>query len=258
MPAVTYPNLGLKAGYSVGEDGWGADMTRNMILTSVIAQASVIDRVAALPGSPADGDVYLLDETDGTNPNRFAIRVDGAWVYSGTPQEGWLAYNQAAGHLEQFDGSVWAEYVAPAEGVEEAPEDGDTYARKDGDWVEISDITVVKYRFGFSIENETPSANEVLLRHVFQTDVDFADDFAGSVGRLSPGGSNPAGTQSFTIAHNGSVVGSMTISTGGVVAFATTGGALSVSAGDELRVEAPGSPDDNIVGVSVTFYGEEA
>lgn len=258
MPAVTYPNLGLKAGFNTGEDGWGADMTRNMILCSVLAQASVIDKVSAVPVSPSDGDVYLLDETAGGNANCVAAQIDGLWVYSGPPQEGWLIYNQAAGYLEKFDGSVWAEYVAPAEGVEEAPEDGDSYARKDGGWVALPELGIVKYRFGFSIENTTPDASEVVLRHVMQTDVDFPDDFAGSIGRLAAGGSNPAATQSFPIEVNGASVGSMSISTSGVVTFLTTGGVLSCAAGDEFKVLAPGVPDGNIVGVSVTFYGEEA
>lgn len=117
--------------------------------------------------------------------------------------------------------------------------------------------TGIKYRFGFSIENTAPLASEVLLRHVAQTGVTFADDFAGSVGRLRPSGPNPATSQAFSILHNGSAVGTMTISTGGAVTFATTGGALAIAAGDEIRVEAPAAPDAALVGVSVTFYGVE-
>ncbi len=116
----------------------------------------------------------------------------------------------------------------------------------------------IKYRFGFSIENEEPTAAEVMVRHVFQVDVDFADDFAGSVARLPPSGSNPGTNQVFSILKNGSAVGSLTISTAGAITWATTGGALSCSAGDELRVEAPGAPDPNLVGVSVLISGVEA
>lgn len=114
-----------------------------------------------------------------------------------------------------------------------------------------------KYRLGFSIEVTTPGSNEVLLRHVFTAPVTFADDFALSVGRLRPSGANPATAQSFSILHNASAIGSMTISTAGVVTFATTGGALAVVAGDELRIDAPAAPDANIVGVSVTLIGTE-
>jgi len=115
-----------------------------------------------------------------------------------------------------------------------------------------------KYRVGFSIENEEPVSGEVLLRHVFTEDVDYADDFAGSVARLSPGGSNPATNQVFDISHNGSSVGSLTISSAGAITWATTGGALAVVAGDEITIEAPAAPDAALVGVSATLYGIEA
>lgn len=116
----------------------------------------------------------------------------------------------------------------------------------------------VKYRFGFSIENEEPVAAEVMVRHVLQTDVDFEDDFAGSIARLPPSGANPGTDQVFSILRNGSAVGSLTISSAGAITWATTGGALAGVAGDEIRVEAPGVPDVNLVGVSVIVFGVEA
>jgi hypothetical protein len=119
-------------------------------------------------------------------------------------------------------------------------------------------IPVVKYRLAFSIENDPPSAAEVMLRHVLQADVTFPDNFAGSVGRKPPGGGNPGSTQTFDILHNGSSIGSVAISTGGAFTWNTTGGALAAVAGDEIRVEAPASPDAALEGMSFTIYGEEA
>lgn len=108
MPGVTYPNLGLIAGFDVGENGWGDEMTANMKLLSIVAQGSVIDKVAALPGAPVDGDVVILDETNLDNPNDIAAYIGAAWEYI-TPQDGWLIYNQTESYYEKFEAGVWAE-----------------------------------------------------------------------------------------------------------------------------------------------------
>lgn len=140
MPARDLPNLGLKAGYDPGENGWGDDMTLNLLKLSVLSQGGVIDKVAVEPPTPAAGDVYLLDETHATHPNEIAV-FDGevgeeAWVYL-EPNEGWLIYNRAEEYYEKFDGTVWAELATGGGGVEEAPEDGLLYGRKDAAWEEI-------------------------------------------------------------------------------------------------------------------------
>lgn len=112
MAARDLPNLGLKAGYDPGENGWGDDMTLNLLKLSILTQGTAIDKVAAEPGGPTAGDVYILDETHATHPNEVIV-FDGpvgeeAWVYI-TPSEGWLIFNQAADYYEKFDGAVWAE-----------------------------------------------------------------------------------------------------------------------------------------------------
>lgn len=228
--ARTLPNLGLAAFFALGEDGWDDEMSLNLLKLSVLTQGNVISTVSATPGAPADGDVHIFDGTHPTQANKVAIRDDGAWIYL-TPVEGWMLYDKTANQFMKFDGAAWAPFTVSG---------------------------VQKYRIGFSIEVSAPTASEVLLRHVLQHNVTFADDFAGSFGRLRPAGANPATAQTFTIYLNAAAVGTMSISTGGVVTFATTGGAVVGTAGDEIRVDAPAAPDANLVGVSVTLYGLEA
>lgn len=108
MVARTLPNLGLKAFFDVGEDGWDDEMSLNLLTLSVLTQGTVLSKVAATPGSPTDGDVHILDETHATEPNKIAIRDAGAWVYV-APTEGWLVYNRAMNYYERFNGTVWAE-----------------------------------------------------------------------------------------------------------------------------------------------------
>jgi len=110
MPARTLPNLGLKAGYDLGENGWGDDMTLNMLKLSVLSQGSVISTVSATPGSPTEGDTHIFDETHATQPNKVAVYDDAAWVYV-TPLEGWLIYDRAANGLRYFNGTVWGPFT---------------------------------------------------------------------------------------------------------------------------------------------------
>jgi len=121
MPSRALPNLALQAFFSLGEDGWNDEMDLNLLTLSAMCQAVVLDKVSAEPGVPADGEIYLLDETEPTNPNKIAIRDNGAWVYV-TPDEGWMVYNQFAGYIEQFDGLVWAE-LATGGGALEVQDD---------------------------------------------------------------------------------------------------------------------------------------
>lgn len=114
MVARVLPNLGLKAGYDLGEDGWDADMTLNLLKLSVLTQGTALDKVAAEPGTPTAGDVIILDETNATHPNAVAVfdgpPLDEDWIYI-EPHDGWLIFNQAAGYYEKFsetDGA-WAE-----------------------------------------------------------------------------------------------------------------------------------------------------
>lgn len=107
MPSRSLPNLGLQAFFDLGEDGWNDEMDLNMLRLSVLTQAGAIDKVSALPVSPSDGDVYILDQNVLGQANNIAIRDAGNWVYI-EPQEGWLIYNRGMNRYETFDGVQWA------------------------------------------------------------------------------------------------------------------------------------------------------
>lgn len=116
MAARDLPNLALKGFFDLGEDGWGDEMSLNLLKLSVLVQGGAIDKVAAEPGSPAAGDTYIMNETHATHANAVAVYDDGAWVYF-APQEGWLIFNRQANYYEKFDGSVWAELATGGGGA---------------------------------------------------------------------------------------------------------------------------------------------
>ena len=99
---------------------------------------------------------------------------------------------------------------------------------------------------------DTPPASQTLMMYTATENLTFADDFAGSYGTC---GSFPNVTYVMNVLKNNSNVGTVTISTGGVVTFATTGGALTLAAGDQLKVVAPGGTVENVANVSISFRG---
>ena len=141
MPARDLPNLGLKAFYDLGEDGWGDDMSLNLLKLSILSQATVSEKTDVEPVEPDPGTVIVLDETNATNPNAVAV-FDGdegeeAWVYF-TPSDGWLLYDRSTDNYLTFEGGAWTVLEAGGGGgLPDAPVDGKLYGRKDADWAEI-------------------------------------------------------------------------------------------------------------------------
>lgn len=136
MAKHTLPNLGLTGGYADGADNWGTEQNANLLKLSTLTQGSVIDSVAAVPGSPAQGDAYIL--TAAPNANAVAVYDEGAWTYF-SPQAGWMMYDEAAAQYMSFDGSAWAVFSGSGGGgggIEDAPADGKAYVRMNNQWVE--------------------------------------------------------------------------------------------------------------------------
>lgn len=144
MASKTLPNIGLKGGYGLGDDGWGDEQNANLLKLSVLVQGGIIGRVAAVPvnPAPAEGDAYVL--TAEPNANAVAVFTSGAWSYF-TPIEGWLFYDRGANKYVSFDGAAWAELATGSagsggggggggDGIDDAPVDGQEYVRKDGNW----------------------------------------------------------------------------------------------------------------------------
>lgn len=97
-----------------------------------------------------------------------------------------------------------------------------------------------------------PTASLIVGMYTFTSTVTFPGNFAGAQGKVV--GTNPASTATFTVNKNGSSVGSVAISTGGVFTFtSTSGAAVTFNAGDEMTVIAPGSPDASLATFSMSF-----
>jgi len=105
----TLPNMGLSAFWDLGDNTYKAEMDKNLLVLSVMAQGAIASRLASAPGSPTNGDVHVATTDWGATLSAadvVVIRDDDAWVEV-APQEGWRVYDQATDELLTFDGSAW-------------------------------------------------------------------------------------------------------------------------------------------------------
>lgn len=153
MPTTTGASHGFIWGYATTDAGWGpsfndiAQTTDDLLMCGVINSA-----LAAPPGSPAQGDRYLVAASPtgdwAGHAGKIAVYYGTAWYFY-TPKNGWTVRCAVKGRLD-YNGTAWVLVLsdAPADGkayarknnlwvavVEEAPMDGTKYVRKDGNWV---------------------------------------------------------------------------------------------------------------------------
>lgn len=107
MADRSLPGIGLKGFWLLGENLWKDDMDANLRLASALIQGRVISRTTTLPGSPSDGDIYIVPAGAGSHPNEIAIRDAAAWVYV-TPLRGWKMFVLDTSATMVFDGDAWA------------------------------------------------------------------------------------------------------------------------------------------------------
>jgi len=134
----TLPGLALTGFWDEGSNGWKDAMDANLRALSALVQLGVISRTTALPGSPSDGNIYIIP-TGETDAGKVAVRDNGAWVNL-TPAEGWTAWVADDDEAVVYDGSAWG---ASGGGLTDAPSDGTVYGRQDGSWVEAGAAGIV-------------------------------------------------------------------------------------------------------------------
>jgi hypothetical protein len=105
MASRTLPGLGLKGFWGSGFDGWDAEMDANLLLLSTLVQGIAKSYTTTLPGSPVNGDIYIVKVGD-ANANKIAVRDNGAWTYF-TAITGWRLWVTDAGKFYVFNGTTW-------------------------------------------------------------------------------------------------------------------------------------------------------
>lgn len=145
--------------------------------------------------------------------------------------------------LDSF--SKWKFTAGAAAGVGENPDGGGAAPPDDQDpFTVLPDAIAIVFPFG-----ETIGTYPIDIPVTF--DVLIADNFVGSNADVR---TNPAdGIATFTAYVNGVSVGTIMITTLGIVTFNTAAGALAIAAGSTLTITPPGAEDSAMEGVTFTI-----
>ena len=98
----------------------------------------------------------------------------------------------------------------------------------------------------------SPAASQVIERYIFATAVTFPAALSGSSGSA---GAAATASATFTIAKNGTAIGTMVFAAGAAAASFTMSGATAFSAGDVLTITAPATPDATLANLAWTLAG---
>lgn len=230
---MTLPNTGGPEWSAAQATPWLSVNEALRYLDAFATRARVVDRdLAAPPGSCADGSVYQVDTSatglwathDGELAIAVGVNASNGWLFVDFEHEGNLIYV-----IDEDAEFVW---------------DGAA-------WVPVGTTGSTPYRIG-GFFTTTPGVSEVLFMHIFPVNVDFDDDFLGSVGDID---TNPTSSFVMDVSLNGSSVGTITISTGGAFSFVTSGAGLSATSGDVLKITGPSTPDASAAGAAFTLVG---
>lgn len=220
------PGLGLTGFWDLGS-AYKTGMDTNLLTLSALVQPYVLDAVAAAPGTPADGDIYLATAAwGGGAANDVMVRDNAAWVAL-TPGEGWMVYDRTANAFKVFDGAAWNVLSTGGGG---------------SSWYDV--------RLGFK---STPTASQIIDTIPVIRALTLPANLSGAIGLI---GTNPTASMVLVLADDGTQVATITISTSGAFTFSTTGGVdINVAAGSILTLVGPATPDATAANASITIPG---
>lgn len=198
-----------------------------------LIQTAVIDMTTTAAPTSSDGDRYIV-----------GAGATGAWA----GQDGNLARYVAEGDFWQFfeAGTQVRLVLNLADNVLYAYNDSVSPAV----WQGVAGAGASGADLGFFFPG-TASSNQLLSKYVAARDMEIPANMAGAVGHI---GTNPTATWTAIVSVNGSQVGTIQVSTGGVFTFATTSGlAVPIDAGDRIEFAAPSSADGTAADIAVTL-----
>jgi hypothetical protein len=188
----------------------------------------------APPGSPTDGDLYIVGVGTGAwageddNLARYVSEGDFWQFYAAGTQVN-LVVNADDGVIYRFAGTAG--------------------------WVETSGASGTSglVDLGMFFPG-TPGSAQLMFKYVVPRDYVFPANFSGAVGHI---GTNPTSSFVMDVSVDGSNIGTITVSTGGAFTFATTGGLpIQVDLGEQIEIEAPVATDGTAADIAATLIME--
>ena len=116
MAASNDPNLNLYYGWDPRESGWNTGMDANLKKLGAVVHLSVISMETDIPGSPANGDRYIVPSGAtgdwSGHDGQVAVRVAGAWEFY-SPARGWRAWVEDENAEAVRNASAWELITRP-------------------------------------------------------------------------------------------------------------------------------------------------
>lgn len=110
----------------------------------------------------------------------------------------------------------------------------------------------VEYDFGMWMPT-TPGTGDIISQMTMVRPLWIPADFAGSRGSIN---TNPTATFEISVKVGGVEIGTISVSTGGALTFATTGNAAkTIAVGETVQFVAPGTPDATAAGLDAMILG---
>lgn len=110
MPAAALQNIGLLAGWSLGENGWDVGLNANLRALDLFGMPVVQSVGSNTPPSTSNGVAYIVGTSGGgawSGQSNKVARYNGtAWEFF-TPMNGWQFYSVADLAPFRYDGSTW-------------------------------------------------------------------------------------------------------------------------------------------------------
>lgn len=271
--SVSYgPNLGKMINAATG-DSFDADFRTFLRAIDVLLQGATISKtLTAPPGSPANGDRYIVaaSPTGAWAGQAKAIAVwttdnpgtpGGLWEFY-APKAGWLVYNVADTTFYAYSGSAWGALtgggggggVTAFTGLSDVP---GSYSGAGGQAVEVnSGATALQFSTKpFDIATFAPglgTSNQKLLRVKVARACSFPSGASGSQATAS---ANATASTTFTLSKNGSAFATINFPTGTAAGTWTLSSTTTFAAGDLLEIDGPATADATLADVGITLSG---
>lgn len=224
MAQKNSPNLSLAYGWDYGEDGWDTGHNATIQKLDAMVQLSVISAsTTASPGSPAEGDRYIVP-AGGTGDfsgqaGKVGFYIGAAWVFY-TPVDGVTAWVEDDKVHVVYDSSAWSAPKAPYD---------------------------IGMTFGAVMAND-----EVILRYPMPRDVTYP---AGLTGSLCIAAIAATAELILSVKKDAVEFGTITFAAAGTVATFAAASETSFAAGDILTIVAPASADATLADLGLALIG---
>jgi hypothetical protein len=184
MASRTLAGIGLKGDWALGEDGWKDENDTNLVWASVLLGQSVLSKVDATPGSPAEGDTHIFSAAHGTQANKIAAYDEATWKYM-TPLEGMELYDRTNDVRWRYDGTDWTASCSKIK--TESGTDYDLLASDVGKYIRLTNAAAKNIDVRDNSTHGLPANGEWHFRNAGAGDATFSEGGAVTINAPAEG-----------------------------------------------------------------------